>query len=224
MNHSRKDIVSGWCAALLLCAALVACSDWGTTITSLDPVTAKAKPPTPPGRQEVSVYAMAITLEDRAGDAILSDGGGTYVHGDGAIVELQAWETIDDQMYVKSSPGAKSRRGRVVLDGLDVACANFQLKVYSSSGLLDAAVGETVLGTGLVMCTPVGSGMNERYQLDIGECIAIHRVAQDAWHVVSQPGCLGRLDQRKKTMGNFEVPFAFEGILTVEAEGVQDYP
>ena len=135
------------------------------------------------------------------------------MHGDGAIVELQAWETMDDQMYVKSAPGAKSRGGRLVLDRLDVACANFQLRVYSSSGLLDAAVGETVFGTGLVMCTPVGSGMNERYQLDIGECIVVQRTALDAWHVVSQFGCLGRLDQGKKTIGNIEVPFAFEGIL-----------
>lgn len=219
MNHSRKNIVSGCYAALLLCAALVACSDEGTTLTSSELATAKVKPPRPSGQQEVTVYAMAITLEDRAGDAILSDGGGTYVHGDGAIVGLQAWETMDDQMYVKSAPGAKSRGGRLVLDGLDVACANSQLRVYFSSGLFDAAVGETVLGTGLVMCTPVGSGINERYQLDIGECIAIHRIAPDAWHVVSQPGCLGRLDQRKKTIGNFEVPFAFEGVLTVEAEG-----
>ena len=213
MNHSRKNIVSGCCTVLLLCAALVACQDEGTTITSSELATAKAKPPRPPGQQEVSVYAMAITLEDRAGDGILSDGGGTYVHGDGAIVELQAWETMDDQMYVKSAPGAKSRGGRLVLDGLDVACANFQLRVYSSSGLLDVAANETVFGTGLVMCTPVGSGVNERYQLEIGECIAIHRIAQDAWHVVSQPGCLSWLDQGKKTIGNFEVPFAFEGIL-----------
>jgi hypothetical protein len=204
MNHTQRDFVGGCCAALLLCAALVACGDEGTSITSLDLAAAKAKPPTPPGQLEVSVYAMAITLEDRAG--------GTYVHGDGAIVELQAWETMDDQMYVKSAPGANSRGGRLVLDGLDVACANLQLRVYSSSALLDVAVGETVLGTGLVMCTPAGSGMNDRYQLDIGECIAIHRVAQDTWHVVSQPGCLGRLDQGKKRIGNFEVPFAFEGI------------
>lgn len=68
------------------------------------------------------------------------------------------------------------------------------------------------------MCTPVGSGMSERYQLDIGECMAIHRIAQDAWHVVSQPGCFGRLDQGKKTIGSFEVPFAFEGVLTVGAD------
>jgi hypothetical protein len=213
MHHSRRDIGSGCCTALLLCAALVACRDEGTTITSLEFAAAKAKPPKPPGQQEVSVYAMAITLEDKAGDAILSDGGGTYVHGDGAIVELQAWETMDDQMYVKSSPGAKSRGGRLVLDGLDVACANFQLRVYSSSEFFDVAIGEAVLGTGLVMCTPVGSGMNERYQLDIGACIAIHRIEQDAWQVVSEPDCLGRLDQGKKTIGNFEVPFAFEGIL-----------
>lgn len=207
--YSRINSCIGRCTGVGLCLALVACSDVGTSVISSGPTAAKVKPP----RHEVSVYAMAITLEDRVGDAILSDGGGIYVHADGAIVELQVWETMDDQMYVKSAPGAKSRGGRLGLDGLDAQCANFQLRVYSSSRFLDLAVGETVFGAGLVMCTPPGSGMNERYQLDIGECIAVQRIAQDAWRAVSDAGCVGRLDQGKKTIGFYEVPFAFAGVL-----------
>jgi hypothetical protein len=213
MKYSRINSGIGRCTGVGLCLALVACSDVGTSVISSGPTAAKAKPPTPPGQQDVSVHPMAITLADRAGNAILSDGAGTYVHGDGAIVELQAWETMDDQMYVKSAPGAKSRGGRLVLDGLDAQCANFQLRVYSSSDFLDVPVGETVFGTGLVMCTPPGSGVKERYQLDIGECIAAQRITQDVWRVVSDASCVGRLDQGKKTIGLYEVPFAFEGVL-----------
>jgi hypothetical protein len=213
MNYWQVRLGISCCTSLLVCCGLIACSDVGTSVTSSDLAAAKAKPPKPPGQQEVSVYAMAITLEDRAGDAILSDGGGTYTHDDGALVELQAWVTMDDQMYVKSAPGAKSRGGRLVLDGLDVECGSFQLRVYSSSEFLGLAVGETVFGTGLVMCTPVGSGMKERYQLDIGECIAVQRIAQDVWRVVCEADCVGRLSQGRETLGLYEVPFAFEGVL-----------
>jgi hypothetical protein len=212
MNYSQVKLGISCCTSLLLCCGLVACSDVGRSVTSPDLTAAKAKPPTPPGQLEVSVYAMAITLEDRAGDAILSDGGGTYTHDDGALVELQAWETMDDQMYVKSAPGAKSRGGRLVLDGLDVECG-FQLRVYSSSEFLDVVVGETVIGTGLVMCTPLGSGRKERYQLDIGEFVAIHRIAQDTWRVFCEADCVGRLSQGRETLGLYEAPFAFEGVL-----------
>ncbi len=37
--------------------------------------------------------------------------------------------------------------------------------------------------------------------------------ARDAWRVVSDAGCVGRLDQLKETVGYYEVPFAFEAVL-----------
>jgi len=156
---------------------------------------------------------MAITLANRGGDAVLSDGAGTYVQDEGAIVELQDWELSNDQMYVKSAPGTNSRTGRLRLGELDAECGNFQLRVYSSSEFLDVAVGESAFGTGLVMCTPAGAGMKERYQLDIGECIEIHRIAQDAWRVVSEAGCVGQLSRFKETIGDYDVPFEFQAVL-----------
>jgi hypothetical protein len=156
---------------------------------------------------------MAITLEDRAGDAVLSDGAGTYVDGEGAIVHLADVETQHDQMAVKSGPGSDSRNGRIALAGLDEYCGNFQLRVYSSSEFLDLSVGNSMLGTGTVMCRLRGAGKKDVYQIDIGECIAVSRIAEDAWHVVSDAGCVGRLDHFKETIGYFEVPFAFEAIL-----------
>jgi hypothetical protein len=156
---------------------------------------------------------MAISLEDRAGDAVLSDGAGTYVHGEAAIVELQDWEIQDDQMYVKSAPGANSRNGRIVLAGLDVECVHFQLRVYSSSEFLELPLGEAVLATGLVMCRPLGPGKKDEYRIDIGECVAVHRVAENAWRVISETGCVGRLSKFKQTIGDYDVPFEFLGVL-----------
>jgi hypothetical protein len=156
---------------------------------------------------------MAITLEDRAGDAVLSDGEGTYVDGEGAIVHLADLERQHDQMAVKSGPGVDSRNGQIALAGLDELCGTFQLRVNSSSEFLDLPVGNSMLGTGTVMCRLQGSGKKDVYQIDIGECIVVHRVAADAWRVVSDAGCVGRLDHFKETIGYYEVPFAFNAVL-----------
>lgn len=213
MNRSRIKLGVCCCASLVLCSALVACGDGGASLTGSELAAAKVKPAAPP-REGVNVYSMEITLADRVGDAVVSDGAGTYVHREEAIVELQAWEISNDQMYVKSAPGANSRRGRLRLGELDVECGNFQLKVYSANEFLDVAVGGSVFGTGVVMCTPAGAGVKERYQLDIGECIAIHRIAQDAWRVVSDVGCVGRLSRFKDTIGDYDVPFEFLAVLS----------
>jgi hypothetical protein len=157
---------------------------------------------------------MAITLEDRMGDAVLSDGTGAYVDGEGAIVHLADLKTQPDQMAVKSGPGPNSRNGRIriALAGLDEQCGTFQLRVHSSSEFLDLPVGNSLLGTGSVICVP-GTNKKDVYQIDIGECVAVHRVAADAWRVVSDAGCVGRLDGFKGTIGYYEVPFAFEAVL-----------
>jgi hypothetical protein len=178
----------------------------------LELAAAKVKPPAPP-REGVNVYSMAITLEDRVGDAVLSDGAWTYVHGEGAIVELQDWEMSDDQMYVKSGAKRHSRNGRIVLAGLDMECGNFQLRVYSSSEFLDVPVGDAVLAIGLVFCRPLGTGWKDQYRIDIGECVAVQHIAEDSWRVVSEVGCVGRLSKFKETIGDYDVPFAFEGVL-----------
>jgi hypothetical protein len=175
---------------------LVACADLGSSITSSTPAAAKVN-----------------TLDDRAGDAILSDGAGTYVDGEGAIVHLADLEPQHDQIAVKSGPGIDSRNGRIALAGLDELCGNFQLRVYSSGEFLDLPVGSSMLGTGTVMCRLRGGGKKDLYQIDIGECLAVHRVAEDAWRVVSDAGCVGRLDHFKETIGYYEVPFAFEAVL-----------
>jgi hypothetical protein len=157
---------------------------------------------------------MAITLDDRTGDAVLSDGAGTYVDGEGAIVHLADVETQHDQMAVKSGPGPKSRNSRLLIAqaGFDEHCDNFQLRVYSSSEFLDLAVGNSMLGTGTVMCVP-SVDKKDVYQIDIGECIVVSRVAADAWRVASDANCIGRLGARKETIGYYEVPFAFEAVL-----------
>ncbi len=196
MTKPRIYIALSCCTGLVLCSALVACADLGSSITSSTPAAAKVN-----------------TLDDRAGDAILSDGAGTYVDGEGAIVHLADLEPQHDQIAVKSGPGIDSRNGRIALAGLDELCGNFQLRVYSSGEFLDLPVGSSMLGTGTVMCRLRGGGKKDLYQIDIGECLAVHRVAEDAWRVVSDAGCVGRLDHFKETIGYYEVPFAFEAVL-----------
>jgi hypothetical protein len=212
MIKSRCSIVIGRWTGVLLCSALAACGDVGSSITSSTPTAAKVKPPAPRPK-EVTVYPMAITLEDGTGDVVLSDGAGAYVHGEGAIVHLADLEPQHDQMAVKSGPGSDSRNGRIALAGLDELCGNFQLRVYSTSEFLDLPVGNSMLGTGTVMCRLRGAGKKDVYQIEIGECIAIYRIAQDAWRVVSEAGCVGRLERFKETIGYYEVPFAFVGAL-----------
>lgn len=212
MTKSRMTIVPSCYAGLLFFFTLVACEDPGPSITSPTPVAAKVKRPAPP-RQEVGVYSMEITLEDRDGDAVLSDGAGPYLHGDGAIVELQDWEIDDDQMYVKSAPGANARGGQIELPGLQVICQAFQLKVYSSSEFLDVPVDDEILATGLVICRNRGAGHKDTYLIDIGEHVVVSRVAEDTWRVVCSADCVGRLDHFKETIGYYEVPFAFRAVL-----------
>jgi hypothetical protein len=193
---------------------LVACDDPSRSITSPTPAAAKVKPPQP-RPSEMNIYSMAITLDDRMGDAVLSEGAGTYVDGEGAIVYLADLEPKQDQIAVKSGPGIDSRDGqiRIAPAGLDEQCENFQVRVNSSTEFLDLPVGNSMLGTGTVLCRLRGGGKKDFYQIEIEECIAVYRVAADTWRVVSDAGCFGRLDHFKETMGRYEVPFAFEAVL-----------
>jgi hypothetical protein len=214
MTKSRMNLVLSCCTGLALCLALVACDDPSQSITSPTVTSAKVKPP-PPRPSEMNIYSMAITLEDRTGDAVLSDGAGPYVDGEGAIVYLADLEPQQDQVAVKSGPGIDSRSGRIRIApaGLDEQCENFQLRVNSSNEFLDLPVGNSMLGTGTVLCRLRGGGKKDFYQIEIEECIAVSRVADDTWRVVSDAGCVGRLDGFKKTIGYYEVPFAFEAVL-----------
>ncbi|NIN73035.1 MAG: hypothetical protein GTO46_14120 [Gemmatimonadetes bacterium] len=214
MTKSRMNLVLSCCAGLVLCFTLVACDDPGSSITAPTVSSAKVKPPRP-RPSEMNIYSMAITLEDRTGDAVLSDGAGTYVDGEGAIVYLADLEPQQDQIAVKSGPGIDSRDGqiRIAPAGLDEQCENFQVRVNSSNEFLDLPVGNSMLGTGTVLCRLRGGGKKDFYQIEIEECIAVSRIAEDAWHVVSNAGCVGRLDHFKETIGYYEVPFAFEAVL-----------
>ncbi len=213
MSKSRIRVVLTCCTGLVLCFAMTACDDASSSITWSTPVAAKVKPPAPQ-RQKFTIYSMALTLEDRAGDAVLSDGAGPYLDGDGAIVHLADLKDEHDQIAIKSGPGPTSRDGwiRIALAGLDEQCGNFQLRVYSSSELLDLPVGNLLLGTGSVLCVP-GNNKKDVYQIEIDECVVVHRVAAGAWHVASDADCIGRLDHSKDTMGRYGVPFAFQAVL-----------